>query len=574
MKLSIKRVISFLTILFFFFATYACNGVSTTTPDTSLTTPVTTFSGTTISGQTTQPSSGNDPLTTITTLYGPDDKIPVEVLLNGWNNIAVSSEYAENPYKLYIDNTYGLDFTMTNTVDLETELAKRYASASAKKPDVIVFFEDDFYTMKALYNQGFFVEDYTEYLADVPVWANNMALGTNPYYKFSENGKLIALAMPPAEAFSWCFKIRKDWVESYSPTGENPVTVTELLQMAENVKTNLGEGYYLFTAAGENKGFGNMENFQFMFGDHNDFYVNDDGDVDHPLFDGSRKKYLDFMKTLVDNDYVDPNFYIQAWGAKRGMLVTGKAGIDWYTANIETEYLWANGNDEVNYSGHWVNLEIPSDTVGVTRKSGAMESFSRFFVISSEAAEDPEKMERILTFLNDMAYPSDSYYRIRWGYDIDSYEIGEGKDVELVMDPETEEWTGFYAYFDQRKAHLKHVNGGLWDYGVMNFTREDKVIEYLTAQSYTTSAYEFIHLYSEAIEYNIANKADSIGQILNLNARLYTTLNDYQDEFEISYIRGTNTISYDQFVDNWLGYGGSTILQAVESQFQTAGYMD
>ncbi|MDD4988387.1 MAG: hypothetical protein PHS68_05800 [Candidatus Izemoplasmatales bacterium] len=574
MKLLTTRAISLLTILFFLFAALACNGVSSTVPESSLTTLAPTSSGTTISGQTTIPTSSDNTLTTITTLYGSEDKIPVEVLLNGWNNIPVSTDYQENPYKQYIDNTYGLDFTMTNTADLETELAKRYASASTRKPDVIIFNEDNFYTMKALYNQGFFVEDYTEYLEGIPAWNNNMATGTNPYYKFSENGKLIALAMPPAEAFSWCFKIRNDWVESYSPTGENPETVTELLQMAENVKTSLGDGYYLFTAAGENKGFGNMENFQFMFGDHNDFYVNDAGDVDHPLFDGSRKKFLDFMKTLFDNGYVDPNFYTQAWGAQTGNIVTGTSGLVWFCANIETVMTWANNDDETNYSGLWDNLEMPTDTVGITRTSGAMESFSRFIVISQDAAEDSEKMTRILALLNDMAHPSDSYYRIRWGYDIDSYELGEGKDVEMVMDPETNEWTGFYAYFDRRDDHLKHANGGLWDYGVMNSTREDKVIEYLTAQSYTTSAYEFIRLYNESREYNLANRADNPGEILNLNARLYTTLKDYQSEFEISYIRGTNKITYEQFINNWLGYGGDTILQAVESQFQVAGYID
>jgi hypothetical protein len=51
-------------------------------------------------------------------------------------------------------------------------------------------------------------------------------------------------------------------------------------------------------------------------------------------------------------------------------------------------------------------------------------------------------------------------------------------------------------------------------------------------------------------------------------------LKDYQSEFEISYIRGTNKITYEQFINNWLGYGGDTILQAVESQFQVAGYID
>lgn len=504
---------------------------------------------------------------------GGGDSKSVELLATGWNNMAIPEDYDKNPYKKYIDETYDMDFTLSVTSDLTQELSKRYASAKSKKPDVVVFYKEDFYTMKQLYNQGFFVEDYTPYLDQVPAWKAAMAEGTNASIKFKENGKLISLVQP-ADAHTWCFRIREDWVEQFSPTGKNPETIDELLAMAENVQNGLGEGHYLFTSAGENKGFGHLNQFIYMFGDHGSWYVDESGKVNHPILDGTRQKLLDFIKKIWDEGYLDPNYYTQSWGAKRGSLATDKLGLDWYCAEIETELLWSNKDDEENYSGNWTTLYMPTDTPGVTRTAGEQSSFDRIFVINAETAKNKEKMDKILKFLNDTMYPSETYYKLRWGVDIDGYEIGEGKQIEPVLDKETGEETGFYAYFDRRKSGAaKHTSGGLWDYGCFLSNRGDKYIEYLTAQNYVTSAYEFIELYESAVEYSDNHGSKNYAEILNLNVRLENTLEDLQDEFEIAYVRGRNTYSYEEFVNKWKKAGGSTLMEAVNAQFKAAGFI-
>ena len=100
-----------------------------------------------------------------------DDDRTVEVLYTGWNNIAMESDYDKNPYKKYIDETYDIDYKVSLTADLQNVLAKRFSSSKTRKPDVILFTTEDYTSMKTLYNQGFFVSDYTPYLAHVPRFA-------------------------------------------------------------------------------------------------------------------------------------------------------------------------------------------------------------------------------------------------------------------------------------------------------------------------------------------------------------------------------------------------------------------
>lgn len=512
---------------------------------------------------------------------GSDDDI-VEMLYVGWNNIPVSDDYSVNPYKKYIDETYGIDYKLSLTNDLQTELSKRFSSRKTRKPDVIMFNTDQYTSMKILYNQGFFIEDYTPYLDEAPQFAaifqNNNAAKT----KLTENGKIIALTLP-GEQPVWMHKIRKDWVEQYSPTGEIPETVNELLQMAANVKSATNGESYLFTGAGEGEDFDTLNNFQYMFGDYNDWYVNEGGEVSHPILDGSRKKFLDFLKTVQQNGYIDPNWYIQSWGGKKGLLNSGRIGIDWYPPAIATDYLFHNDDNEATASGIWANMPMPTDTAGVTRKGAATSTFRNFVVLSSELEKNPEKLATVLRLLNDLIYPygneenkEDSLYmKIRWGVGIDNYVIGEGKELEPIYD-ENDNDTGFITYYYAKNPQNKtrYSYGASWDYGVFMATTDDKVVEYLNATSYGQSAYDYIDLYNGAVEYYSQSQNFNYMEMLNLNANLSKTLKDLTDEFEISYVRGTNTVSYETFVNQWKSYGGDTLKSAARLQFKAAGYIE
>lgn len=499
----------------------------------------------------------------------------VEVIYNGWNNLPIANSYENNPYKEYIDETYGFDYRVSLTSNFNDEVSKRFASTRTRLPDIVVFDVADYAAMKSLYNQGFFIEDYTPYLDSMPQVKELFETNTAAKAKLTENGNIIALTRPGNDPV-WMHRIRKDWVEKYA-NGKIPETVDELLAMAANVKADSTTEYprYLFTAAGNREDIGDLHRYQFMFGDYDTWYV-EDGQVSHPILDGSHEKFLDFCRTIYENDYIDPNFLLQDWTQKKTYLYNDHIGIDYYTPAIATETVFYNEDDE-SYANIWTSMPMPTDTPGVERGAATQESFQQLFVINKDIVHNEEKFQSVLKFLNDMLYPEDEsqrndslYMKIRWGVDIDNYEIGEDKEMEPVL--RDGEDTGFITYYYQMNAdnHTRPTNGSTWDYGVIMATTDDKVIEYLGATQYGQSAYDYIDLFNDALEYNTEHANVNYGEMVNLSSTIEGRLTDLLNEFETTYILGTNTMSYEEFKQQWLQYGGQTALEAVTAQFEAA----
>ena len=502
----------------------------------------------------------------------------VEILYRGWNNLPIENSYVNNPYKEFIDKKYNFDYRVSLSSDFTNEVSKRFASTKTRLPDIVMFETQDYAAMKSLYNQGFFIEDYTPYLDSLPqykaLFENNLAAKA----KLTENGNIIALTREANDPV-WMHKIRKDWVEKYA-NGKIPATVDELLAMAENVKkdSKAGDEKYLFTAAGSRKDIGDLHRFQFMFGDYDDWYVKD-GEVSHPILDGTHEKFLKFCRTLYEKDYIDPNFLLQDWTQKKTLLHNGHIGIDYYTPAIATEQIFYNNTDE-SQTNIWMNMPMPTDTAGVTRGGVTQETFQYYFVINKKLTENEEKFASVLQFLNDMLYPEDeaernesTYMKIRWGVDVDNYEIGEGKEMEPVLRDGKD--TGFITYYYQKNPqnHARPTNGATWDYGVPMATTNDKVVEYLGATSYGQSAYDYIDLYNGALEYNLKNPNFNYGEMVNISSRIESKLTDLLNEFETTYILGTASRSYEEFRNTWLQYGGETAKRTAEQQFRAAGLL-
>ncbi len=512
----------------------------------------------------------------------------VEILYEGWNNAPIANSYDNNPYKKYIDGTYGFDYRVSLTGSFNDEVSKRYASTKSRFPDIVVWRNtgETYTLMKSLYNQGFFIEDYTPYLDMSPYFKNVFETIPAAKAKLSENGKIVALVRKAPDQI-WMHQIRKDWINEYAG-GKMPETLDELLVMAENVKkSNAGlpveDHKYLFTSSGQRESLGTLSNFIYMFTEHGDWYFDEEGNVSHPIIDGDYKKLLDFVKTIYDNGYVDPNFLLQDWNQKKTLLYKDKIGIDWYPPVLASEHVFYNGNNE-DFANIWTNMPMPTDTAGVTRKGVAKNSLGIYFTINKDLVYNEKKFASVMKFLSDMMYPDESssvsveeslYMKIRWGLDIDNYTIGEGKEMEYIM--KDGENTGFIAFYQQKNAenHAKYTNGATWDYGVPMAWDNDKVVEYLGAQNYGQSAYDYIDMYNGAIEYYSDERFANVNyaEILNYNAKTQGTLNDLANEFSVTYVLGTNDKTYEQFVQEWLKYGGNTVKTIAESQFEAAGFI-
>lgn len=503
----------------------------------------------------------------------------IEFVYDGWSNLPIANSYDNNPYKKYVDETYGFDFRVSLTPDFDNEVTKRFSSTKTRQPDVVMYDIWNYTAMKSLYNQGFFIEDYTPYLNSLPRYKSLFESNVAAKAKLTENGNLIALTRP-ADQPVWMHKIRKDWVDKYAG-GKIPATVDELLEMAKEVKaaSTIDSEKYLFTAAGNNKNIGDLKRFQFMFGDYEDWYVTKDKQVSHPILDGTHEKFLNFCRTIWQEGYLYPNFYNQDWQQKKTALFHDGVGIDYYTPAIATEHILYNNNDETQ-TDIWINMPMPTDTAGVTRNAPTKATFQKLFVINKDVVKNETKFASLLKFLNDMLYPEDetarddsTYMKMRWGVGIDNYTIGEGKEMEPVMRDGKD--TGFVTYYYQKnqKDHARPVNTATWDYGVLMSTTDDKVIEYSSATKYGNSAYNYIDLFNGALEYHKTHSNFNYGEMLNISSKIEGRLTDLVNEFEITYIMGTTKTTYAEFKSQWLQYGGETAQKAAQSQFAAAGLL-
>lgn len=510
------------------------------------------------------------------------DEKTIKVLYEGWVNGAVPLDYESNPYKKLIDETYGVDWQLSLTSDMNNEILKRFSSSHGDKPDVIIF--TDVNKLKSLYNQGFLVEDYTPYLDAMPnisgfYTENRDQIGSI----YTDDGKLMCV-MYPRDTFAFNFRIRSDWVQEWNTakgTVGNPKTTDDLLDMARWVKQTKGSDYYLFTSAGENTDLGQIKNLIYMFSEHDSWYVTDDGQLSHPILDGSHKEFLDFMKTVVSEGLIDPDWYTQSWGNHKTNLFNGKIGIDWHSPAIALEY--AEGTTQAQKSGIWTNLEMPTNDENVVRQGM---NFSRIggykIVINKNCSE--EKIRKILTIFNDMMWRETNdienslYYQLRWGLNIDGYTIGrtdKENELEKVLDAEGND-TGFYAYYTQvnKDAHAKSKYGSLWDYGVPITSPEDRVIEHGQLQSYNESAYDYIKLFYDTRNYydrqTTLNYQD---MIRSSDPKLVNNVEAMVNEFEINYIQEKNSMSYDEFVQKWLSSGAKQMQSSAEQQLRELGYI-
>ena len=510
-----------------------------------------------------------------------DDDKTINVLYEGWINTNLPQDYENNPYKKYIDETFDVDYRLNTTSDFKTEIAKRYSSSSSVKPDMVVF--NDLTQLRTLYNQGFYVQDYTQWLDELPA--------IKPYYETNKtkiascynNGKLITIALPVDTNYR-SFKIRKDWVKEWSPTHDPkdvPETTNELLDMARWVKQNKGSNYYLFTSAGDNKNLGSIGYLQYMFGEYNDWYIDANGNINHPILDGSHEQFLNFMRTVYEEGLIDPNWYIQSWGNHKTKLFAGNIGMDHYPAVIAQEYLAGNNNNEETASDIWEFMPMPTSEPGVTRQDYTITHLSRYIAINKDTAKNTVKMKKLLKIINDTMFnptqsvEDSSYYKLRWGLEVDNYTIGNGNTDEFteVVDKNGNA-TGFYAYYvnKNRENHKKSSYGGLWDYGVMLENLGDKVIEYQYATTYGQSAYDFIEMYNDTQAHFAKQTKINYMDSLYLNDKLVNAAAAVADEFEINYIKKTNSQNYEKFKSSWLAAGGEQLKQMAVTQLKALGY--
>lgn len=489
---------------------------------------------------------------------GTDSSIPtIEILVQGWVNTPTDEN---DPFKKYMDEKYGVNMVLTATSDFANQVSVKFASDS--QPDIVSF--GNMTDFNKLYEQGSLLADWTPYVEQMSNFKQVYSVSETTQKMFTEDGRLRAIWTLP-ENNVWSLKIRKDWLENLNL--DPPETPEDLLEIARAFTFNDPDGNgekdtYGFTEGGAGQNFNVLGQWTpYMFGDI--MYVEGD-QVVNGITKGYHKDTLDFIRTIVSEELIDPNWYVQTW-SQMLLHVQGKVGIMWYPGVLIQDTDVNNGNEGATVDW-WETYPVPKADNGAPY-AGLMPAdaaCSHILSVSARSALDKNKMDKIVQILDDvMATPDgkrpETYDALRWG-------IGVEEGHTLIPIEGTDQVYTSTANPD-KQFYWEKIGGG-WDWGCwFNIPNTDGVINGTQPEpSDITKAVARNN--AKAISFE---KVPSLN-MLSLDAGVQDKLNQMQYSFEYQYVKG-KTDDYDGFVKSWKEQGGDSLLQSAKEQLTAMGIM-
>lgn len=483
-----------------------------------------------------------------------DEPIAIELMQQGW--VAMPTD-ANDPYQKWVNDTFHVDFTLNTTGStFEDQYLVRFASGSP--PDIICLNSTG--QVNTLYDQEVIIDDWTPYLAQIPSWEGIMTDESKMLFT-TEEGKLQVITGQP-EPGIWSIKIRQDWLENLGL--EVPTTADEILEVAraftfDDPDGNGEDDTYGFTSAGGNTSLGEMAFYQRMYGPAG-FHIAD-GKVDHEILNGNKKLFLDFMRRIVDEKIIDPDWYTVSWDERKPKLFSGAHGICYYPGVLVGESEGATGN-----TGETINW-FKSMAMPVAQEGGGLFApvsinNGRFLTVSTQAAADETKMNKILEILESICYPNDDYWTLRWG-------IGLEEGIKKIPVDD-------FIYIDTlgpEGAYYRSVRDGgfegAFDWGYSFSSRGDLVVEGSTPEPSDAGR---VNMEMDSATMQMPHQSGEV-HLLNLEPGLVEDTNKVLNEFEIRYILG-ETNDYETFVENWKAAGGDELVAQAEEQYRQLGLLD
>lgn len=513
---------------------------------------------------------------------------------------AVGTPTTDNdPYKKYIADNYGLDVTLVAASDFSTTSQLKFSNTD-DMPDIVAFENID--SFRTIYNQGVLLNDWTPYLDKMPNFSSivNQSDADRPgepsiaRLMLTEKSGLTALWTLP-DPPSWSLKIREDWANEFRATeaGANwqPNTPNDLLSFARWIKVNK-PGCYAFSTAGEQTDFGVLGTWiPLMYGAVCQLpwgiYFDENNNVDFGITDGTEKLMLDFIRTIVKEGLIEPNWYYQ--NASQKTSTAGKIGIEWYTGEISettqgyfNRQAQTNNSDPVDTSNWWKTYPVPKDP---SRPYGGFQPSDGFLgtiiTVSVKAANDEAKMEKIIAFLDDLAMTKtvnaqgETVYNRSKGYDALRWGIG----IEDSLAFQTIENTSrVYLYTgDEGVANRSYRSQypGAWDWGMFFRSKDDGVVQGTSNQTVTKIVNKVIEHDATTANYT---RRMQYGGVLKLDSSIISTLTKKMQAFEYEYVNANwneqvSQQKYDAFVADWKKSGGDALLVEAAKQFKNYGWI-
>ncbi len=532
-----------------------------------------------------------------------------------------------DPYKAYIKEHYGFDANLVAATDFETTAQLSFSNYE-DMPDIVSFADID--SFRTIFNQGVLLADWTPYLSKMPNFASivNASDADRPgqpsIAKIMMTGDdnqlhgIWTLPDPP----SWSLKIREDWADEYRavtsakeengvilyPAGATatnggawePNTPEDLLNFARWIKYEKNSDQknltcYGFSTAGEKTDFGVLGTWvPLMYGTVPQLpwgvYFDENQNVDFGITDGNHKKMLDFIATIIEEKLIEPNWYYNSAADKT--TNSGKIGIEWYPGEIteNTQSYFARNKiidpatgEIVDTTDWWHTYPVPKDP---DSPNGGYQPSDGFFgqiiTVSAKAANDTAKMEKICAFLDDLAMTKstnaqgETVYNRSAAYDALRWGVGIEKDLAFQTINGTNQ---VYLYTGDEGTTTRSYRSqfpGAWDWGAFFRSADDGVVQGTSSKTVNRTIERVIE--QDALTASYTRRLQ-YGSVLQLDTSLVTSLTAKMQTFEYNYVNAKYTdaqavSAYEEFKNNWMSAGGSSVLEDAKKQFRRLGFID
>ncbi len=505
--------------------------------------------------------------------YSYDDlteKYSVEILTTNYG--VQHKPKDDDPILQYLNNEFNLDLTLTAipNEDIENTLSTRFAANDA--PDVFVVDAGSYRSLAFTLSDAGMLIDAKELYPYMPLHQQYTTQGMIDF-STNANGEIPFVTKYGIQDGIWAAAIRSDWLETLGM--EMPTTKEELLEYAVAVTTKDPDGNgqddtYFMTGAGGGTNFGMLDNIFGTMAGPNQAYVDENGQMQHPYFDGTRKEFLSFVKELYDLNVLAPDWYTIDWETAKSYTLNDKIGLLYYpSGSLYEEYTNAKADKTAKTVDVWQFMEtypIEGGKYAPAGNPGYMIAFSK----ANFEGQDG-KLKRVLHMIDTMAAGGENFsHTIQNGDDA----VFEAFGLELVSSQNT-------VYTDDGMFYLRRT--GLTPEGALQFP--------YTADSYgelNLAAWQNFGLnvawqltdpenddpdlkhYAEVANAAVTliagvDRWPNYGLAVTLTgeaSEASSTLKDYVAAAEFEFATGARSLDeYDAWAQEWLDKGGKAIIQ-------------
>lgn len=478
------------------------------------------------------------------TVMAEAEKVTIEFFYSPW----ASAPYAGvDPYEAYAEEKYGCDFVLTPATDFETQLLTR--AAAEDMPDVIIYNATQ---LDRLLEQGVVCEDWTPFLEKMPTISASLTDIQKAY--FTRDGKMVACPGLPG-GYNAGLLIRQDWLDNLGL--EMPTTPEELIECMRAFTFNDPDGNgendtWGYTTHGAGKSLGDASKFMTMWDrDGINFYIDDDGNINHPINDGTFLTFLEFMNTIVSEGLCYPDWYTQGDEEQYVEIYNGKIGVVTNSPHHVIMKTDIARNYDESIIGEWA--VVPIDQFGGKIVSRSVLGAIR--TVSAETAQDPVKMDIICRYLDEGTFPNEDFFILRGGYKVDGYDV-----LTQISDG-----IYFLGKSSPDNVTVREQGSIMFGWGQMVQAEGLRYVQSVSSEPTACDTYR-CDIVSQVEAFD---DYDGAYQLIVSDPTDTETSSNMINEFAISFILGNKTAEdYEGFVADWMNACGNQLYEDAEESFR------